>query len=168
MIVNHYMFEGLKITNSFHVWLKQKSCLCIKWTQTDNASLFVMQVVFIISCGMHCIMQRGVETFNLWPPFFLFSQHTWQFSCFHWLVCRSEPQSQLAVHSVVHYRWNRMPSAQKIATEMGIKEWTFHWVNFQFERWIKWEAFGHALSLTEMPLCCMDWRCCRWWKWTWK
>ena len=89
-----------KITNSFHFWFKQKSCLCINWTQTDNASSFVMQVLLWISGGICCVTQCGVEPFKLWPPFFLFSQHAWQFSRVHWLVCTSEPCSQLAVPSM--------------------------------------------------------------------
>ena len=121
-----------KITNTFHFWFKRKSCLCVKWTQTDNASFFVMQLLLIISGWIHCITQCGVEPFNLWPHFFLFSQHEWWFSRFHWQVCRSEPCSQLAIHSrrcarcarwldCMPYGWKRMPSTQKISTEMGIK-----------------------------------------------
>ena len=63
----------LKITNSFHFWFKRKCCVCIKWTQTDDASSFVMQVLLIISGGIHCVTLCGVELFNLWPSFFLFS-----------------------------------------------------------------------------------------------
>ena len=169
----------LKITNSFHFWFKRKCCVCIKWTQTDDASSFVMQVLLIISGWICCITQCGVEPFNLWPLFSLFSQHEWWFSRFHWLACRSEPCSQLAIHSrrcarcarwldCVHYGWNRKPSAQKLSTEMGIKQWTFHWINFQSERFVEWEAFGHGLSLTETPLCCMYLICCKWWTWTWR
>ena len=121
-----------KITNTFHFWFKRKSCLRIKWTQTDNAPSFVTQVLLMISGRIRCVTQRGVESLNWWPLFLLLSQHAWQFSRFHWLVCRSEPWSQLAIHSrrcahcarwldCMRNQWNWMPSAQKIFTDMGIK-----------------------------------------------
>ena len=88
-----------KIRISFHFWFKRKSCLCIKWAWTDNASSFVMQELLIISGRIHCITvtQCGVEPFNLWPPFFLSSQHVWLFSRFYCLMCRSVPRSRLAI-----------------------------------------------------------------------
>ena len=82
----------LKITNSFHFWFKRKCCVCIKWTQTDDASSFVMQVLPVISGGICCVTQPGVEPSNLWPFLHLFSQHhdySHAFSFTGWCVGQS-------------------------------------------------------------------------------
>ena len=106
-IVNHHTLEN----HSFHFWFKWNSCLCINWTQTDNASSFVMQVLLWISGGICCVTQCGVEPFKLWPPFFLFSQHAWWFSRVHWLACRSELPHCARWLDYVRYGWNWMQSA---------------------------------------------------------